>query len=101
MIAGLGVFAFLLSFLTVLLAQQVLSRSVRGLLAASAVQTGGTLLAVWALLRHSGEPALRAGEASGIAMIIAMVIPALGLALVLNSAIGFWHLRRIWREKRG
>lgn len=100
MIFGLALLAFCLSFLPVLVVQRALSRSVGGLVLTSVAQLCLTTVAIWAMLRYAGHVAGQQGEAAAIGMMIAMAIPGLGIAMVLNALTGLWFLFRIWQGGR-
>ena len=98
MVVGLALLAFFLSFLPVLIVQQRVARSVGGLLLTSLVQIGLSAVALWAMLRYAGHAADRQGEASAIGMMIALLLPGLRLAAIVNALVGLWYLVRIWQR---
>ncbi|MEY4982878.1 MAG: hypothetical protein RIR62_1144 [Pseudomonadota bacterium] len=100
MVVGLALLAFVFSFLPVLLVQRALSRSVAGLLLTSLAQILLTAVALWGMFRYAGHVAEQQGEAAGIGMMIALAIPGLGFAMVLNGAVALWLLARIWLRGR-
>lgn len=97
---GLALLAFFLSFLPVLIVQRALSRSVGGLVLTSVAQIVLTAFALWAMFRYAGHVAEQEGEAAGVGMMIALAIPGLGFAMILNGAVALWLLVRIWWRGR-
>lgn len=100
MVIGLALLTFCLSFLPVLIVQRLLSRSVAGLVLTSVAQICLTAVAIWAMLRYAGHVAEQQGEAAGIGMMIALALPGLGIAMILNALVGMWFLLGIWRRGR-
>lgn len=100
MVIGLALVAFCLSFLPVLILQRAMSRSVAGLVLTSLGQVMLTSVALWGMFRYAGYIAEQQGQAAGIGWMIALAIPGLGVAMVLNALVGLWLLFRIWQRGR-